>query len=161
MTPYNDHAWLCERIVKDAPLAIIFADKQGTIRLWNSGAEAMFGHQAAEALGQSLDIIVPERHRARHWEGWHKVMQTGVTKYGHDVLAVPAIRKDGTRISIEFMVTLLRDQGGSVVGAAAVVQDVTTRWERDKTLRARVAELEKQAAELQKSAPAATPPTKG
>jgi PAS domain S-box-containing protein len=161
MNPSNDHAWLCERIVNDSPLAIVFADRQGIIRLWNAGAERMFGHSAAEALGQSLDIIVPERHRARHWEGWHKVMQTGVTKYGRDVLAVPAVRKSGERISIEFMVTLLQDTSGAVVGAAAVIQDVSARWERDKALRARLAELEKQVGELQNGVPAVKAQTKG
>ena len=160
MNPSNEHAWLCERIVNDSPLAIIFADREGIIRLWNSGAERMFGHSAAEALGQSLDIIVPERHRARHWEGWHKVMQTGVTKYGRDVLAVPAIRKSGERISVEFMVTLVQDASGAVVGAAAVIQDVSARWERDKALRARLAELEKQVGELQ-SVPATKAQPKG
>lgn len=161
MNPSNDHAWLCEHIVNDSPLAIVFADQQGIIRLWNTGAERMFGHSAAEALGQSLDLIVPERHRARHWEGWNKVMQTGVTKYGRDVLAVPAIRKSGERISIEFMVTLVQDASGTVVGAAAVVQDVSARWERDKALRARLAELEKQVGERQNGVPAAKAQTKG
>jgi PAS domain S-box-containing protein len=159
MNPTDNHAWLCERIVNDSPIGIVFADEQGMIRLWNKGAEAMFGQTAAEALGKSLDIIVPERHRARHWEGWHKVMQTGVTKYGRDVLAVPAIRKDGQRISIEFTVTLVQTEAGGVLGAAAVIQDVSARWERDKALRARVAELEKQVAELEK--PAAKAQTKG
>ena len=161
MNPSNDHAWLCEHIVNDSPLAIVFADQQGIIRLWNTGAERMFGHSAAEALGQSLDLIVPERHRARHWEGWNKVMQTGVTKYGRDVLAVPAIRKSGERISIEFMVTLVQDASGTVVGAAAVVQDVSARWERDKALRVRLAELEKQVGERQNGVPAAKAQTKG
>jgi PAS domain S-box-containing protein len=152
MNPSDNHAWLCERIVDHSPVGIVFADEQGTIRLWNAGAETMFGHTAAEALGQSLDIIVPERHRARHWEGWHQVMKTGVTKYGRDVLAVPAVRKDGQRISIEFTVTLVKSEGGSVLGAAAVIQDVSARWERDKTLKARLAALEKQVAELEKTA---------
>jgi PAS domain S-box-containing protein len=157
----DNHAWLCERIVNDSPVGIVFADEQGIIRLWNAGAETMFGHTAAEAIGQSLDIIVPERHRARHWEGWHKVMQTGVTKYGRDVLAVPAIRKDGQRVSIEFTVTLVQTEGGSVLGAAAVIQDVSARWERDKAMQARVAALEKQVAELEKGVPAAKAQTKG
>jgi PAS domain S-box-containing protein len=161
MNPSNDHAWLCECIVNGSPLAIVFADREGIIQLWNAGAERMFGHSAPEALGQSLDIIVPDRHRARHWEGWNKVMQTGVTKYGRDVLAVPAIRKSGERISIEFMVTLVQDASGAVVGAAAVIQDVSARWERDKALRARLADLEKQVGELQKGVPTVKAQTKG
>ena len=139
------HTWLCERIVKDAQAGIIFADHGGIIRLWNSGAEAMFGYTAAEAIGQSMELIIPEKHRARHNEGYTRVMQTGVTKYGRDALAVPARRKDGTRISIEFTIVLVRSAEGSMIGAAAIVQDVTARWERDKALRARLAELEKMA----------------
>ena len=136
------HGSLSEQIIQESPVGIVFADAEGAIRLWNRGAEQMFGYTAAEAVGQSLDMIIPERHRAKHWEGWNVVMRTGVTKYARNVLAVPALRKDGTRISIEFTVTLLRSADG-VCGAAAMIQDVTARWERDKALRARLAELEK------------------
>ncbi|HLN58835.1 MAG TPA: PAS domain S-box protein, partial [Thermoanaerobaculia bacterium] len=101
MTEMADNSWLYRRIVDDSPVAILFADRDGKIRLWNTGAEAMFGYSAEEAIGQSLDLIVPERQRPRHWEGWERVMATGVTKYGRDVLAVPALKKDGSRISIE------------------------------------------------------------
>jgi PAS domain S-box-containing protein len=93
-------------------------------------------------LGKSMEIIIPEKHRARHWQGYFHVMETGVTKYGDSVLAVPALTKDGRRISIEFNVTLLKDANGGVLGAAASIQDVTARWERDRALRARLAELE-------------------
>ncbi len=137
------HSRLCERIVEDSQAGIIFADQRGIIRLWNSGAEAMFGYRAAEAVGQSMEMIIPDRQRARHNEGYARVMQTGITKYGRDVLAVPALRKDGTRISIEFTIVLVRSEEGAVLGAAAIVQDVTARWERDKALRLRLAALEK------------------
>jgi PAS domain S-box-containing protein len=133
---------LYQRIVDDSPIAILFADREGKIRFWNSGAELMFGYQAHEAVGQSLDLIVPENQRARHWEGWTRVMATGVTKYGRDPLAVPAIRKDGTRISIEFNVILIRLAGGELQGVAAMIQDVTARWQQQKELRARLATLE-------------------
>jgi PAS domain S-box-containing protein len=136
------HQWLCENIVEQIPTAIIFGDRDGVVRLWNAGAEAMFGWSAAEALGKSMDFIIPDKHRARHWEGYSHVMETGVTKYGHSVLAVPALTKDGRRISIEFNVALLKDAEGQVLGAAASIQDVTARWERDKALRARLAEME-------------------
>ena len=135
---------LCRDIVQHAPLAIVFADREGIIRLWNSGAESMFGFSASEALGKSLDIIVPEKHRPKHWDGYHKVMQTGVTRYGRELLAVPALTKDGRRISIEFNVALLRDDNGKVIGVAAMISDVTARWEKEKALRARLAELEAQ-----------------
>jgi PAS domain S-box-containing protein len=138
-----DHGSLCRRIVEDSPIAILFADREGKIRFWNKGAETMFGYSSGEALGQSLDLIVPEKQRARHWEGWDKVMATGVTKYGSDVLAVPAMKKDGTRISIEFNVILLKSPAGELEGVAAMLQDVTARWQQQKELRARLAALEK------------------
>ena len=106
----------------------------------------MFGHTAQEALGQSLDLIVPERQRARHWEGWARVMASGVTKYGRDALAVPATRKDGSRISIEFNIVLVRAPDGALLGAAAMIQDVTVRWQQQKEMNARLAALEAKAA---------------
>ena len=133
---------LCREIIDHTPLAVVFGDREGIIRLWNSGAELMFGFSAAEAVGQSMDIIVPEKHRPKHWEGYDRVMQTGITKYGREVLSVPALTKSGKRISIEFNVALLRDETGQVAGVAATITDVTARWERDKALRARIAELE-------------------
>jgi PAS domain S-box-containing protein len=142
MAPTYAHDWLCQRIVEDSQLAFVFADHEGIVRFWNSGAEAMFGYRAEEALGQSLDMIVPERQRARHWEGYHKVMATGVTQYGRDVLAVPAMTKDGRRISIEFSIVLLRAPTGEMLGAAAIMQDVTVRWQKQKELRERLAALE-------------------
>ena len=148
MNNIANHEWLCQTIVDQSSIAIVFGDRQGVIRLWNAGAEAMFGWTAAEALGQSMDMIIPEKHRARHWEGYDKVMESGVTKYGRSVLAVPALTKDGRRISIEFNVVLVKDAEGRVLGVAATMQDVTARWERDKTLRARVAELEGKAKQV-------------
>ncbi len=142
MTETADQSWLYQQIVEDSPIAILFADRDGKIRFWNAGAEAMFGYSAEEALGQSLDLIVPERQRARHWEGWTRVMASGITKYGRDALAVPATKKDGSRISIEFNIVLLRTPTGELAGAAAMVQDVTARWQKQKEMNARLAELE-------------------
>jgi PAS domain S-box-containing protein len=147
MTESADHDWLCRRIVENSPMAILYADREGRIRLWNSGAETVFGYAEKEALGQSLDLIVPERQRQRHWEGWDKVMASGVTKYGRDPLAVPAMRKDGSRISIEFNVVLVRAESGELAGVAAMVQDVTARWQKQKEMNARVAALEARAKE--------------
>jgi PAS domain S-box-containing protein len=112
------------------------------MRVWNHGAEEIFGFTAAEAIGQSMDIIIPERLRARHWDGWNRVMETGVTRYAKDVLAVPALRKDGTTISIEFTIQLLRDGEGRILGPVAIMRDVTARFRREKELRARLKELE-------------------
>ncbi len=141
MPPYM-HEWLCRQIVDGTQDAIIFADRDGIIRLWNSGAEAMFGYRAEEALGQTLDLIIPERLRGRHWAGYRKVMATGVTRYGRELLAVPAIRKDGMRISLEFTIVLLRDATGELLGPAAIIRDVTERWQKEKALKERLAALE-------------------
>jgi PAS domain S-box-containing protein len=128
--------------VEQSPIAIIVGDREGIVRLWNAGAQSMFGWSTEETLGKSMDMIIPEKHRPRHWEGYDRVMATGVTKYGRNLLAVPALTKDGRRISIEFNVVLLKDAEGRVLGIAATMRDVTARWERDKALRARQAELE-------------------
>jgi len=141
MTAYNKE-WLSQQIVEKAADAIIFADSEGIIRLWNSAAEAIFGYTAEEALGQSLDLIVPERVRDRHWEGYNKVMATGKTKYGKETLAVPAITKGDDRISIEFTIVLLTNDSGDPLGIAAVIRDVTARWQKEKELKKRLAELE-------------------
>jgi len=142
MTPHYTHEWLCQKIVEDTHMAVVFADRDGIIRLWNSGAEAMFGYQADEALGQTLDLIVPERQRPRHWEGYRNVMATGMTKYGQQSLAVPANTKDGRRISIEFNVALVHAPTGELLGVAAILQDVTARWQQQKELKERLAALE-------------------
>ncbi len=133
---------LAARIVEETGDAILFADRDGVLRLWNRGAERMFGWSAAEAIGQSMDMIIPERLRARHWDGWNRVMETGVTRYGTEVLAVPAVRKDGQTISIEFTIQLIRDASGRILGPSAVIRDVTARFKREKELRARLKELE-------------------
>src|SRR5262245_6703055 len=136
------HEWLCREIVDRAQDAIILADRDDVIRLWNSGAEAMFGYRAEEAVGQTLDLIIPERLRARHWAGYHKAMATGATRYDRQVLAVPATRKDGTSISVEFTIAVLHEPTGTLLGPAAIVRDVTARWEQERALKKRLAALE-------------------
>ena len=133
---------LYQQIIEGAQDAIIFADKEGIIRLWNSGAEAIFGYSAEEAIGENLDLIVPEKLREKHWEGYSKVMETGVTKYGSDRLAVPALKKDDSRISVEFTIVLLKDDTGKPQGTAAIMRDMTERWQKEKELKKRLAELE-------------------
>jgi PAS domain S-box-containing protein len=128
--------------VEDTQDAIIFADRDGIIRLWNSGAEVMFGYKTDEVLGQSLDLIIPDKLRGRHWDGYREVMATGVTRYGRELLAVPGIRKDGTRISLEFSIALLRGATGDLQGAVAILRDVTARWQQEKALKERLAALE-------------------
>lgn len=138
---------LCHQLVQGCNDAIIYSDREGIIRLWNSGAEQMFGFTSEEAVGQSLDIFIPENQRARHWEGYFKVMETGVTRYAKDLLAAPALRKDGSRISTEFSMTIIRDAEGGIAGTAAVMRDVTAKWQKEKALKARLAELEKEKGE--------------
>jgi PAS domain S-box-containing protein len=136
--------WLCRRIVAESRDAIIFVDQDGLIRLWNAGAEALFGYRAAEMEGQTLDVIIPEALRARHNEGFRRVMASGQSRYAADLLAVPGLRRDGTRISLEFTITLIKDDEGQVLGAAAIMRDVTARWQREKELTKRLAVLEGQ-----------------
>ena len=133
---------LAERIIQVAADAIIVADASGKITLWNAGAERLFGYAAAEVVGQSLDLIIPEAQRTRHWDGYQHVMRTGETKYGTQLLRVPAMRKDGNRFSIAFTVGLLKDRAGAVEGIFAILRDDTERFQSEKTLRKRVAELE-------------------
>lgn len=127
-------------LAREAPDAIVYADAEGRIRFWNRGAEAIFGFTEAEALGRSLDIIVPERQRERHWAGYAATMQTGKTRYGAgELLAVPALRKDGSRISIEFTIVPFRNASGAMAGIAAIMRDVTRRFEELKALRKQLA----------------------
>ena len=147
MTQQN-HDWLCQQIVDDASDAIIFADSEGVIRLWNGGAERIFGFRADEMLGKSMDPIIPGNLRERHWQGYDQAMKSGETRYNRDLLAVPALRKDGTRISIEFTIALIRDADGKLLGPAAILRDVTTRWNQDRELRQRLTRLEAQLARL-------------
>jgi len=110
--------------------AIIATDRDGIIRFWNPGAERIFGYSADFALGKSLDIIIPERLRARHWDGFRRAMESGSSRYGEaDLLAAPGIRKDGATISLEFTVAFIKDDDGRIVGIAAVMRDVTARFE--------------------------------
>jgi PAS domain S-box-containing protein len=129
-----------QSFVQTAADAVIAARADGRIVFWNAAAQRIFGFSAQEALGQSLDLIIPERFRARHWDGYRQVMATGETKYGADVLRVPALHKDGRALSIAFTVSLLDGQGGRVI--AAIVRDETARWNEERELRRRIAELE-------------------
>ncbi len=138
----STHDWLCRRIVEDSRDAIILADREGIIRLWNTGAAEIFGYPEAEALGRSLDLIIPENLRARHNEGYRRVMSAGASKYAKDLLAVPGLTKDGRRISLEFTITLVRGEAGEILGTAAIIRDVTARWQRDQELKKRLAALE-------------------
>jgi PAS domain S-box-containing protein len=129
-------------LVQAAGDAIIAADTDGKIRLWNPAAERIFGFTAAEALGHSLALIIPERWRHRHWEGYQRVMRTSQTRYGAEVLRVPALHKDGRALSIAFTVALLQAGDGGIQAIAAIVRNETARWEEERALRRRLTELE-------------------
>lgn len=127
-------------LVRHAADAIIYADADGIIRFWNEAAARIFGFTAAAAIGQSLDIIIPENLRQRHWDGYRATVRTGQTRYGAgDLLAVPARRQDGARISVEFTILPFRDGEGRMIGIAAILRDVTRRFEEMKALRAQLA----------------------
>lgn len=145
-----DQDRLAEAIVREAAEAIVVSDPHGVIAAWNGGAERVFGYPAAEAIGQSLDLIIPEKQRARHWAGYDKTMATGVTKYGDTLLKVPAAHRDGRRLSIEFSVALLREADGKIAGIAAIIRDATERWTADRELRQRLAETERRLAETER-----------
>jgi PAS domain S-box-containing protein len=134
------------RLVADAILsaaadAVVATDRDGIICVWNPGAERIFGHRADEALEQSLDLIIPDRLRPRHWEGFHRVMMTGESHYGTgDLLSVPGLRKDGQRISLEFTIVPLKGERGQMQGLAAVIRDVTSCFEEIRGLKKKLAE---------------------
>jgi PAS domain S-box-containing protein len=132
---------VADGILSAAADAVVATDHDGIIRVWNPGAERIFGHRADEALGQSLDLIIPENLRARHWEGFRRVMATGESHYGEgDLLSVPGIRKDGRRISLEFTIVPLKDGHGHMQGVAAIMRDVTPRFEEIRSLKQKLAE---------------------
>lgn len=144
MTSLTDRERIYKQIVDFAQDAILFADREGNIRVWNSGAETIFGYTSEEAIGKSLDIIIPDKLRERHWEGYYKVMETGETRYGSELLKVPAAHKDGKRISVEFTIILVRDHQNEVIGSAAIIRDVTENWQHEKELKGRLKLLEDQ-----------------
>ena len=118
---------LFQAIVEQAPDAIIFADREGAIRVWNRGAEAVFGYAAAEVLGNSLDVIIPERLRRAHWEGFRRAIDTGQTKFGGRVLTTRSVHKDGSKLYVDLSFGLIRDEAGAIAGALAVGRDCTAR----------------------------------
>ena len=138
-------AWLAHAVVTESAEAIVVSDPDGIIRLWNGGATRMFGYSADEAMGRDLDLIIPEKLRDRHSKGYQQTMATGYTRYGDSLLAVPAMHRDGHRLSIEFSVALLRDDAGEIVGISAIMRDVSERREAERALRTKLAELETRA----------------
>jgi PAS domain S-box-containing protein len=136
---------LAEAILSANSDAIIAADKEGVIVFWNPGAERIFGYASTDAIGRSLDIIIPARLRKLHWDGYHRVMKSGKSRYGHgDILAVPGIKKDGNQISIEFTITPMRDETDQLVGLIAILRDVTKRFEEIRALKRKLGQAAKE-----------------
>jgi PAS domain S-box-containing protein len=131
---------LAAALLQSTADAVIATDREGAITFWNPGAVRIFGFTASEATGQSLDLIIPENQRARHWTGYREVMKTGQSRYsGGDILAVPALRKDGRRISLEFTIVPLKDADGGMTGMVSVLRDVTAPFEEMRALRRKAA----------------------
>ena len=131
-----------EQLVRSMGDAVVVTDGKGDIVLWNAAATRIFGFSEAEALGRSLDIIIPERQRDRHWDGYEKTMSSGQTRYGTTLLRVPALHKDGHTLSIAFTVALLKGEQGQVEGVGAIIRDETSRFQDERALRKRITELE-------------------
>jgi PAS domain S-box-containing protein len=137
----NVMALIAESLLHTRAEAIIAADREGVICFWNPGAERLFGHAAADAMGQPLDLIIPDRLRQRHWKGYRRTIASGKSRYGEgDVLAVPALHKNGATISIEFTILPLRDSSGAMMAIVAILRDVTKRFEELRRLKQKLAE---------------------
>lgn len=130
------------RLVRDLADAVIICDSSGDIIFWNEAAGNVFGWAEEEVLGKSLDLIIPARLQGRHWDGYHRVMETGHTEYGGRLLEVPAQHKDGHSISIAFTVSLITGPGEKKpLGIAAVIRDDTARFQERRELRAQITKL--------------------
>ena len=143
-TIMTDTGLIYQQIIENSQDAILFADRDGIVNLWNSGAEAIFGYKAEEIQGKNLDLIIPEKLRQRHWDGYQGVMKTGETRYGKELLKVPAMRKDGKTISVEFTILLVRNRQNEIIGTAAIIRDVTERWNQEKELKKKLKFLDNQ-----------------
>ena len=130
-----------DQLVNNIGDAIVVTDVSGVIVLWNPAATRLFGFTEAEAIGSSLDMIIPERQRDRHWDGYAKTVKTGETRYGTSLLRVPALHKEGKPLSIAFTVALLHGAKGEVDSIVAVIRDDTTRFQEHRAMRKRAMEL--------------------
>ena len=135
-------------LLDQSPDAVVYADREGIIRWWNAAAERVFGHPSSEAIGQSLDLIVPERFRTAHWTGFHRALENGTTQYAGRALPTRSQRKDGQTIYIEMTFAILQDAHDTVIGALAHIRDITQRFTEEREMRARLVDLERRLEEL-------------
>ena len=136
-------AGLAEAILAQTPEAIVFADRDGLIRLWNHGAEVLFGFPAAEVIGTSLDVIIPERFREAHWAGYRRAIAAGQVRHGDRVRTTRAIHRFGHKLYVDLSFALVRDASGAVIGSVAVGRDGSDRYLAEKAMRERLAEAER------------------
>lgn len=132
--PHTDSP-LAERVLACMMEAVIHADRQGLIELWNPAAETMFGFSAAEAIGQSLDIIIPERLREAHWRGFHAAIASGRTRLNGRPTVTRALHKSGATLYVEMSFAMVCATSGEVIGSVAVARDATERVQREKAAR--------------------------
>jgi PAS domain S-box-containing protein len=142
--PTNYPSDLAEALVESLADAVIFADRAGLIQRWNPGAQAVFGYSEDEVLGHSLDVIIPERLRPSHWDGFHTAIESGTMKHGRDSMTTKSIHKDGRDLYLDLSFALVKDGSGQVLGAVAVARDITARFQAERESRRRIAELEEQ-----------------
>jgi PAS domain S-box-containing protein len=135
---------LSRAVIEQAADAIIFADREGRIRIWNAGAEAVFGYAAAEVLGRRLDVLIPERLRAAHWAAFDKAIATRQQKYGRESMTTRSVHKDGSDLYVDLSFALVKDEAGQVLGSVAMARDITSRFLAERESRRRTAELEAQ-----------------
>jgi PAS domain S-box-containing protein len=135
------------RLLDQSPDAIVFADREGIIREWNAAATRIFGHPAEAALGQSLDLIIPERFREAHWRGYDRALADGRTQYEGRSMPTRSMRADGSTIYVELSFGMI-EAGGAIVGVIATARDITERFEHERAERTRVRALEERVAAM-------------
>lgn len=133
-------------LLDQGPDAVIFAGTDGLVAYWNAAAERIFGHTSAAAMGQSLDIIIPEQYREAHWTAYDRALADGDTKYRGQSLATRSVRADGEKIYVELSFGIIKDAAGASIGAIATARDITERFTADREMRRKLRELEKAAA---------------
>jgi PAS domain S-box-containing protein len=138
----SEQPGLFQALIEQLADAVVFADRDGLIRVWNAGAESVFGYSAHEVLGRRLDVLIPERLRSAHWAAFDAAIETGLMKHGRESMTTRSIRKDGSDLYVDLSFALVKDGSGHVLGSVAVARDITSRFRTDKESRKRIAELE-------------------
>jgi PAS domain S-box-containing protein len=138
----SEQPGLFQALIEQLADAVVFADREGLIRVWNAGAESVFGYSAHEVLGRRLDVLIPERLRSAHWAAFDAAIETGLMKHGRESMTTRSIRKDGSDLYVDLSFALVKDGSGHVLGSVAVARDITSRFRTDKESRKRIAELE-------------------